>query len=150
MVAKRLIGDKTPTEHLHALRLEFGTKPETLPLLKHIFEDSLAPHIAALLATDNLTDTDSYADRASKLYILYEPITSKVAKIATFEVIFCNKELLQTLKTTQVASLTTDINAIKAQDNQQYQDSYEVSQATHQPQAPYKQPSRHYQPQPYS
>ena len=48
MVAKRPIGDKTPTEHLHALRLEFGTKPYTLALLRRIFEDSLSPHIAAL------------------------------------------------------------------------------------------------------
>ena len=27
MVAKGPIGDKTPMEHRHALRLEFGTKP---------------------------------------------------------------------------------------------------------------------------
>ena len=43
MVAKRPIRDKTSWEHLHALRLEFGTKPETLTLLRWIFEDSLTP-----------------------------------------------------------------------------------------------------------
>ena len=41
MVAKRPIGDKVSTEHLHALRLEFGTKPKTLTVLRRIFEDSL-------------------------------------------------------------------------------------------------------------
>ena len=154
MVAKRPIGDKTPTEYLHALRLEFGTKPETLPLLKRIFEDSLAPHIAALPTTENLTDTHSYANRASELYVRHEPITqTTIAKIATSEVTFCNEELLQTLKalTTQVASLTTDINAIKVQDNQKYQNSFKVSPVTYQPQAPYRQPSQqHYQPRPQS
>ena len=92
-------GDKTPTEHLHALHLEFGTKPETLPLLKRIFEDSLAPHIAALLASETITDIDTYADRATKLCILYEPNSSNIIdKIATSEMTFCNEELLQTLK----------------------------------------------------
>ena len=109
-VAKRPIWDKTPSEHLHALRLEFGIKPETLTLLG-IFEGSLVPHIAALLATEKLTDIDTYADRASELYVLYEPSASAtVAHIASSEISFCNSELLQTLKalTTQVASLTTD------------------------------------------
>ena len=73
MVTKRPIRDKTPTEHLHALRIEFGTKPDTLPLLKRIFEDSLAPNIASLLACEKITDIDSYADRASELYVLYKP-----------------------------------------------------------------------------
>ena len=54
MVAKRPIGDKIPTEHLHALRIEFGTKPETLSFLRRILVDSLAPHIAALLASEKL------------------------------------------------------------------------------------------------
>ena len=95
MVAKRTMGDKTPTEHLHALHLEFGTKPETLRLLKRIFEDSLAPHIAALLASDTITDIDTYTDRATELYILCEPnSTNTIAKIATSEVTFCNEELL--------------------------------------------------------
>ena len=87
MVAKRPMGDKTPTEHLHALRLEFVTKPETLPLLKRIFEDRLAPHIAALIASENIMDIDTYADWASELYVLYKPVTqTTVAKIATPEV----------------------------------------------------------------
>ena len=73
MVAKRPIGDKIPTEHLHALCLEFGTKPETLTLLRRIFKDSLAPHIAALLASEQLIDIYSYADRANELYVLYAP-----------------------------------------------------------------------------
>ena len=30
IVAKRPIGDKTPTEHIHSQRLEFGSKPEIL------------------------------------------------------------------------------------------------------------------------
>ena len=93
MVAKRPIGDKTPTEHLHALRLEFGTKPEALNLLRRIFEDSLAPHIAALLASEKLLDIDTYADRANELYILDEPnAQTTIAKIiATSEVTFCNE-----------------------------------------------------------
>ena len=65
MVAKRPFGDKTPTEHLQALRVEFGTKPETLNLLICIFGDSLAPQIAALLASEKLVDIDSYPDRAN-------------------------------------------------------------------------------------
>ena len=116
MVAKRPIVDRTPTEHLHALRLEFGTKPETLPLLRRIFEDSLAPHITALLASENITDIDTYADKANEKYILYEPNNPiTIAKITTSEMSFCNNELLQTLKalTTEVASLTADINKIK-------------------------------------
>ena len=110
MVAKRLFGDKTPTELLHALCLEFRTERKTLPLLKRIFEDSPAPHITT---PENITDVDTYTNRASELYILYEPNTpTTVAKIATSEMSFCDNELLQTLKalTTQVASLTTDIS----------------------------------------
>ena len=116
MVAKRPIGDKTPTEHVHALCLEFETKPETLPLLKRIFEDSLAPHIAALLSSENITDIDTNADRASELYVLYEPVAdTTVAKVAISEVTFANEELLQTLKnlTNQVASLTSDFSMFK-------------------------------------
>ena len=63
-----------------------------------------------------IVDIDSYADRASELYVLYEPTNSTtVAQIASSEISFCKSELLQTLKalTTQVASLTTDIS-IKA------------------------------------
>ena len=59
MVAKRPIGDKTPTEHLQVLSIKFGTKPKTLTLLRRIVEDSLAPHIAALLASEKLVDIDS-------------------------------------------------------------------------------------------
>ncbi len=117
MVAKRPIGDKTPIEHLYALRLEFGTKPETLPNLRRIFEDSLAPHIAALLATERIDDIDTYADRASELYVLYEPSsTTAVASVACTEVTFTNNELMQTLKTltTQMAALSTEINLIKS------------------------------------
>ena len=112
MVAKRPIGDRTPTEHLHALRLEFGTKPKTLPLLRCIFEESHAPHIAALLASENITDIDTYADKANKKYILYEPnCPTIVAQITTLEMSFYSNELLQTLKALmgQVASLTTDV-----------------------------------------
>ena len=116
MVAKRPLGDKTPTEHLHALRAEFGTKPETLVLLRRIFEDSLTPHIAALLAIERIDDIDSYADRASELYILYEPSTTTVANIAATELTFSNNELMQTLKTlsSQMASLTAEVNLIKS------------------------------------
>ena len=64
MVAKRPIGDKTPTEYLHTLRHEFGMEPETLATLWRIFEDSLSPHIAALLASEKLLDTNTYSDRA--------------------------------------------------------------------------------------
>ena len=112
MVAKRPIGDKIPMEHLHALRLEFGTKPETLTLLRCIFEDSLAPHIAALLASEKLVDIDSYIDRADELYVLYAPNTaSTVATVATSELSFENSELLRILKalSTQVASLSTKV-----------------------------------------
>ena len=112
MVAKRPIGDKIPTEHLHALRLEFGTKPETLTLLRRIFEDSLAPHITALLASEKLVDIDSYIDRADELYVLYAPNTaSTVATVATSELSFANSELLRILKalSTQVASLSTKV-----------------------------------------
>ena len=35
MVTKLPIGDKSHTEHLHALRLEFGTKPDTVSILRH-------------------------------------------------------------------------------------------------------------------
>ena len=117
MVAKRPIGDKIPTEHLHALCLEFGTKPETLTLLRRIFEDSLAPHIAALLASEKLIDIYSYADRANELYVLYEPNTaSTVATIATSGLSFANTELMRTLKalSTQVASLSTKVDNIEA------------------------------------
>ena len=62
MVTKRPIGDKTPTEHPYALGIEFGTKPDTPTLMRHIFEDNLAPHIAALLASEKITDIDTYAD----------------------------------------------------------------------------------------
>ena len=136
-VTKRPISDKTPMEYLYALPLEIGTNPETLPQLKRIFEDSLVPHIAALIASENIADIDSYADRASELYILYEPITQPtVAKIATSEVKFPNEELLETLKalTSQVAALTTDLNALK-----EYQET-EVNQL--QPQASYRPPPR--------
>ena len=131
------------------MRLEFGTKPETLTLLRHIFEDSLSPHIAALLASEKLTDIYIYADHANELYVLYEPSApTTVAKIATSEIAFCNSELLQTLKalTTQVASLTTDINTIKAQSPNEgakghYADNYEANAVSQQPQASaYKQP----------
>ena len=147
MVAKRPIGDKTPSEHLQALRIEFGTKPDTLPLLKRIFEDSLAPHIAALISSENITDIDSYADRANELYILYEPTANTtIAKIATSEVTFANEELLLTLKnlSTQVSSLTADLNILKEQKTQHQ----EISQVSQEPQASYRQPQR-YQPQQY-
>ena len=148
MVAKRPTGDKTPTEHLHALRLEFGTKPETLTLLRRIFEDSLAPHIAALLASEKLIDIDSYADRANELYVLYVPnAATTVATVITSEISFCNNELLQALKalTSQVTSLTNDINSIKArsahEEAQHYADNYEANAVSHQPQASaYRQP----------
>ena len=152
MVGKRPIGDKTPTEHLHALRLEFGTKPETLPLLKHIFEDSLAPHIAALLSSENITDIDTYADRASELYILCEPVANNtVAKVAISEVTFANEELLQTLKnlTNQVASLTSDYSTFKEQNSQLQNGNIEISQLNQQPQATYRQtPRPQYEAQP--
>ena len=99
MVAKRPIGDKIPTEHLYAVRLEFGTKPETLSLLQHIFEGSLVPHITALLASEKLVDIYFYADRADELYVLYAPNTARtVATVATSELSFANSELLQTFK----------------------------------------------------
>ena len=72
MVAKRRIGDKIPTEHLHSLRLEFESKLEILPILKSTFEDSLSPHIPSLLAAEHIDDIDAYADRARELYIIYE------------------------------------------------------------------------------
>ena len=40
MGAKRPIGDKTTTEHLHSLRLEFGSKPETLSKYLDVFSRS--------------------------------------------------------------------------------------------------------------
>ena len=148
MVARRPIRDKIPTEHLHALHLEFGTKPETLTLLRRIFEDSLAPHIAALLASKKLDDIDTYADRANELYVLYEPNTATtVAKIASSEISFSNNELLQTLKalTTQVASSTTEINTIKAcstHDAQHYPETYKANQVSQQPRTSYREPAR--------
>ena len=83
MVAKRTIGDKTITEHLHALRLQFGTKPATLPILRRIFEDSLAPTVAFLLSAERINVIDSYADCANELYILCEPF--KRSAIAAIE-----------------------------------------------------------------
>ena len=134
MVAKRLIGDKIPTEHLQALRFKFLTKPETLTLLRRIFEDSLAPHITARLASEKLIDIDTYANSPNESYVLYRPNTaSTVATIATSEMSFCNNELLQTLKalTTQVASLSTEVNTIKArsahEEAQHYTDCYEAN-----------------------
>ena len=150
MVAKRPIGDKTPTEHLHALQIEFGTNPQTLPLLKRIFEASLAPHIAALLAAEKIADIDSYADRASELYILSKPTAQKtIAQIATSEVKFPNEELLETLKnlTTQVTALTNDINVIKINNTSNSNIETEVNQP--QPQASYREPQhQQYQPHP--
>ena len=121
MVAKRPIGDKIPTEHLHALRLEFGTKPASLPILQRIFEDSLAPNVALLISAEKINDIDSYADRANELYILWEHFkSSAIAAIepvtmATTEVSFTHTELIETMKnlTKQVAFLSTEINHIK-------------------------------------
>ena len=72
MFTKRPIGDRTPTEQFHALRVEFGTMPDTLTHLRHIFENRFAPHIAGLLAAEKIVDIDGYADRASELYIIYD------------------------------------------------------------------------------
>lgn len=151
MVAKRPIRDKTPTEHLHALRLEFRTKPETLTPLRRIFQDSLAPHIAAILTSEKLADIDRYADRASELHVLYEPnAQTTIAKIETSEISFCNNKLLQTLKsiTTQVASITTDIDTIKARSASEgtkyYPETYEANEVREQPIAPYRQPVQQY------
>ena len=73
MVAKCPMGNSTPTAHLQALKIEFGTAAETMPMLRRIFEDSLSPNIASLLAAERITDIDTYAERADELYILYRP-----------------------------------------------------------------------------
>ena len=134
------------TEHLHALCLEFGTKPETLTLLRLFFEDSLAPHIAALLASEKLVDIDSYADRADKLYVLYAPNTaSTVATVTTSELSFAKSELLQTLKalSTQVASLSTKVDNIEARSNhEEAPNYYEANAVGQQPRNSYKEPIR--------
>ena len=102
MVAKRPIGDKTPTEHLHSLLLEFGSKSEILPILRRIFEDSLAPHIASLLAAEHIDDIDNYANRACELYILYEQTfetriaAMEPAKISTTVIKLEHSALLET------------------------------------------------------
>ena len=144
MVAKRPIGDKIPTEHLHALCLEFGTKPETLTLLQRIFEDSLAPDIAALLASEKLIDIDSYADKANELYVLYAPnAANTVATIATSELSFTNTELMQTLKelSTQVTSLSTKVDNIEARSTHEgAPDCYEANAIAQQPRNSYKEP----------
>lgn len=63
-MAKQPMGDKTLTEHIHAMRLEFGTK-------QHIFEDSLEPHITTFIAGEHIDDIDGNVDRVTELYILY-------------------------------------------------------------------------------
>ena len=66
------------------------------------------------------------------------------------EIAFCNSELLETLKalTTQVASLTTHINAIK-EGPQRYPDTYEANAVSQQPRTPYRELLRtRYQQQP--
>ena len=65
-------------------------KSEIFPLLRRIFEGSLTPHIAALLASEKVTDIDSYADRASELNVMYEPnAATAVAQGATSEITSC-------------------------------------------------------------
>ena len=78
MVSKRPIGDRTPVAHLQALRVEFGGTPQTEPILLRIFEDSLSPSIASLLAAERISDIDAYAERAAELYILYQPARDEV------------------------------------------------------------------------
>ena len=90
------------------------------------------------------------------MYVLYIPnAASTVATIATSEMSSCNSELLQTLKalTSQVASLTMDINTIKArpahEEAQHHLDNYEANSLSQQPQNRYKEPIRtRYQQQP--
>ena len=98
------------------------------------------------MAAEKLIHIDSYADRANELYVPNAPTT--VATVATSEISFCNNELLQTLKalTSQVASLTTNINSIKARsahkETQHCADNYEANAVIHQPQvSAYRQPS---------
>ena len=56
MVVSRPIGDRKPSEHLHALRLEFGIYPNNTSLLRRIFEDSLHTNIATLFSVEHIAD----------------------------------------------------------------------------------------------
>ena len=78
MVAKCPMGTSTPTAHLQALKIEFGTAAESMHMLRRIFKDSLSPNIASLLAAERITDIDAYAERADELYILYQSARGEI------------------------------------------------------------------------
>ena len=80
MVVSRPFGDRKPSEHLHALRLEFGEYPNNTSLLRRIFEDSLHTNIATLLAVEHIVDIDALAARADELYVTYPPTAVNLAQ----------------------------------------------------------------------
>ena len=140
IVARRPIGDKSQTEHLHALRLKFGTKPKTLTLLRHIFKDSLASHIAALLAseklrisTHTLTGQMNYMSCTSPMLKLQSPRLPPL-KYRSAIMGCCRPSRPSQLKSPH--SLT-DINIIKAcsanKGAQHYPDNYEANAVSQQP-----------------
>ena len=156
MLASRPLGDKRPSEHLHSLRVEFGTRPDRLPLLRRIFEDSLHPSIAALLAVENIADIDEYADKADELYRLYPPATvalSQTAPPAATAAAVINtshdSQLLQALQalTDKVGDLSVRINQVEQRPTtiKKIKQSQPQQQLHQQPLQQYSQPLQQYQ-----